>query len=61
MGAANGGDAHVSKKLDMCDLVGQAGVAGPWYTVVREVFRTKKEVENELQGRQRQALNGHEG
>ena len=42
MGAANGGDAPVSKKLDMCDLVGQAGVAGPWCTVVREVFLNQK-------------------
>ncbi len=58
---ANGGDAPVSKELDICDIVGQVRVAGPWYTVVREGFRTKKEVENELQGRQRHALKGHVG
>jgi hypothetical protein len=58
-GCCKRGDVPVAQNLDSCDLLGQAKFAGPWGTVVREVFRAKKTVENELQSRRRQALKSH--
>ena len=41
-GCCKRGDVPVAQKLDSCDLLGQAKFAGPWGTVVRKLFRARK-------------------